>query len=72
MIKSYKLEDLDCAACAAKMEKAVLGLPGVQNANINFLQQKITIEADDAEFDTIVKNAQKAMRKIEADVRILV
>lgn len=71
MTKTYQLEDLDCANCAAKMEEAVRRIDGVASANISFMAQKLTLEAEDARFDDIVKQAQKAMRKIEPDVRIL-
>ena len=47
MKKTFKMEDLDCAHCAAKMEDAIKKLDGVANANVNFLAQKVTIEADD-------------------------
>lgn len=71
MKKIFKLEELDCAHCAAKMEEAINKLDGVQSASINFLAQKLTLEADDANFDEILKNAQKVVKKIEPDCRIL-
>lgn len=70
MKKTYKLEDLNCANCAAKMENALNKMPGV-NANISFMRQELILEAPDEAFGGIVKKAQKAMRKIEPDVRIL-
>lgn len=72
MTKTFKLEELDCANCAAKMEDAVGKLPGVENARISFMQQQLTLQAPDDGFDALVKQAQKVMRKIEPDVRILV
>lgn len=71
MTKTFKLKDLDCANCAAKMERAVNKMPEVQRAEISFMTQKLTLEADDAGFDQIVTQAEKVMRKIEPDVRIL-
>ncbi len=71
MKKTLKLEDLDCAACAAKMEDAVGRLPGVIFASINFMRQELVLEAPDDAFDETVKKAQKAMRRIEPDVAIL-
>lgn len=72
MKKTFKMEDLDCAHCAAKMEDAIKKLGGVANANVNFLAQKVTIEADDNKFDEVVKEAAKVCKKIEPDCRIIV
>lgn len=72
MKKTFKMEDLDCAHCAAKMEDAIKKLDGVSNANVNFLAQKVTIEADDNKFDEVVKEAAKVCKKIEPDCRIIV
>lgn len=72
MKKSYKLEDLECAHCAAKMETAIRTLDGVSAASINFLAQKLTIEfSDGADEARVMKEVQKACRKVEPDCRIL-
>ena len=71
MKKTFRLEDLDCANCAAKMEKYVYLFDGVQNASVSFMTQRLTIEADDANFDTIMKQVVSVCRKIEPDCRIL-
>ena len=71
MKKVFKLEDLECAHCAAKMQASIAKIDGVQSVSINFLMQKMTLEADDATFDEIVKKAQKAIKKIEPDCRIV-
>ena len=67
MKKVFKMIDLDCANCAAKMERAISALDGVQKATVSFMAQKLTLEADDARFDEIVKEAVKAAKKAEAD-----
>lgn len=71
MKKTFELEDLDCANCAMKMQEAILKIPGVQNCEVNFIMQKMTLEADDAEFDKIVKLAVKAIAKVEPDCTVL-
>ena len=71
MKKTYKLIDLDCANCAAKMEAAIKKLPGVQDATVSFMTQKLTVEADDDKFDEIMKEIQKTIKKIEPDCRIV-
>ena len=72
MKKVYKLEDLDCANCAAKMEEAVKKIDGVKFASVNFLAQKMTLEADDEAFDEILKKAIKTIKRVEPDCRVIV
>ena len=72
MKKTFKMVDLDCANCAAKMEDAIKKIDGVTNASVNFMTQKMTIEADDAKFDAIVKEAVKVCKKVEPDCEIVV
>lgn len=67
MKKKFKLTDLDCANCAAKMEDAIKKIDGVTDANVSFMAQKMTIEADDARFDEIMKEVAAACKKIEPD-----
>ena len=55
MKKKFKMENLDCANCAAKMEVAINKIPGVKEATVSFMTQKLVIEADDDRFDEIVK-----------------
>ena len=70
MRKTFELEDLDCANCAAKMAEGIRKIEGVSYADVNFLSQKLTIEAEDSEFDEIMNNAAKVCKKIEPDCRI--
>lgn len=72
MKKAFNLEELDCAHCAAKMETAINKIDGVISASISFMSQKLTIEAADEDFDKILKAAQKAVKKVEPDCRIII
>lgn len=72
MKKTFKLVDLDCAHCAAKMEEAIKKLPGVTDASVNFLSQKLVLEAPDDSFDDIVKLMVKTCKDIEPDCTIKV
>lgn len=72
MRKTYALDELDCANCGLKMEEAVRKIEGVKSVNISFMTQKITLEADDADFDRVLKEAVKACKKVEPDCRIVV
>ena len=71
MKKQFKLQNLDCANCAAKMEEAIKKIEGVESASVSFLTQKLVIEAEDARFDAIMKQAVKVCRRIEPDCTIL-
>lgn len=70
MKKKFKLVDLDCANCAAKMENAIKKIDGVTDANVSFMAQKMTIEADDARFDEIMQEVVKVCKKVEPDCQI--
>lgn len=67
MKKRFKLKDLDCAKCAAKMEDAIKKISGVQDASVSFLTQKMTVEADETRFDEIMDEVAAVCRKIEPD-----
>lgn len=71
MKKKFKLQDLDCANCAAKMEDAIKKLAGVHDASVSFMTQKMMIDAEDAQFDEIMKKVQEVCAKVEPDCRIL-
>ncbi|HCG68769.1 MAG: heavy metal-associated domain-containing protein [Eubacteriales bacterium] len=71
MKKTYRLENLDCAACAAKMEAAISKLDGVESVSVNFIMQKLTLEAPDERFDDIMKKAVKLCRRVEPDMEII-
>jgi len=67
MKKVFKLEDLGCANCAAKMEREINKIDGVNNVTVNFITQKLTIESENQGLDDIIKSIQKTIKKIEPD-----
>ena len=69
MKKTFKCE-VDCANCAAKMEEAIKKIDGVENARVNFMTQKLVLEAADDIFDSVLKEAVKACKKVEPDCEI--
>ena len=71
MRKAFKLQDLDCANCAAKMENAIKNIEGVKSASISFMTQKLVLEADDDRFEAVLGEAQRACKKFEPDCVIL-
>lgn len=62
---------MDCANCAAKMEEAIKKIDGVNDASVSFLAQKMTIDAEDGQFDEIMKKVVKVCEKVEPDCKIL-
>ena len=67
----FKLEGLDCANCAAKIENEVKKIPGVEEASVAFMTQKMTIVADDGRMEEIATEAARIAKKVEGDVRVV-
>ena len=70
MIKSFKLENLDCANCAAKIESEILKIDGVISASVSFMAQKVTIETSD-DFDIILKKVKAVINRVEPDCELV-
>ncbi|MEG0302249.1 MAG: cation transporter [Gordonibacter sp.] len=71
MRKTFKLEDLDCANCAAKMEHSIKKIDGVNDATVSFMTQKLALDADDARFDAILDEVVRVCKKIEPDMVVV-
>ena len=67
MKKVFKLTDLECANCAAKMEAGIKKLEGVEDATVSFMTQKMTIVADEDRFESLMPQVVKLCKKIEPD-----
>jgi len=72
MRKKFRLEDLDCAHCAAKMEENIRKLNGVTDISVNFMSEKLIIETDDScDFDALMDQVQTIIAKIEPDCTLV-
>ena len=71
MKKTFKLQDLDCANCAAKMEAGIKKLDGVKDATVSFMTQRLSVEAEDERFDAIMQEIVKICAKVEPDCKVL-
>ncbi len=71
MRKTFKLDELDCANCGAKMEEAIKKIDGVSDAKVVFMTQKLIIDANDDRFEEILDEAQAICKKIEPDCEIV-
>lgn len=70
MKKTYLLDGLCCANCAAKIERGVAAIDGVTSASVSFLTTKLVVEGDDDKMDEIIKATEKIVKKIEPDVEM--
>lgn len=70
MKKRFKLENLDCANCAAKMERNILKIEGVQSASVSFMMQRLELECEENNLDRILDEVIKVCKKVEPDVEI--
>ncbi len=71
MKKKFACE-VDCAACAAKLEDAIKKVDGVENATVSFITQKLTLEAAEDRFDEILKEVVRVAKKVEPDTVITI
>lgn len=72
MKKRFQLQDLDCANCAAKMEAGIKKLPGVKDASVSFMTQKLVIETEEGyELDAVMQEVVKVCAKVEPDCKII-
>ena len=67
MKKVIKLEDLDCANCAAEMENCVRKINGINSASVSFMNQKMILENEEEHADEILKEVKKVCAKVEPD-----
>ena len=70
MKKKYKLDEIDCANCALKLEEAIKKLDGVIGAKVNYMMQKLTLEADDANFGAVEKEMLACAKRMEPDMEV--
>ncbi|WP_313133363.1 cation transporter [Anaerocolumna sp.] len=70
MKKTFRLEGLDCAHCASKIEGEINKLDGVKSATVNFMTTKLVIECEDEKTETIISEAEKIVKKFEPSVNM--
>ena len=70
MKKKYKLDEIDCANCALKLENAIKEVEGVSGVKVNYVMQKMTLEAEDASFDDVEKKVLAVCKRMEPDMDV--
>ncbi|MBQ0040605.1 MAG: cation transporter [Clostridiales bacterium] len=71
MKKKFKMQNLDCAHCAEKMEAAIKKLDGVNDASVSFFAEKVMIDAEDDKFEAVLKQAVECVHKVNPDTDIV-
>ena len=71
MRKSFKLDEIDCANCANKLQDALAKMDGVDSVSVNFLTQKLTLSAADDHFDEVLERVIKLASEIEPDCEVI-
>ena len=71
MIKTYILEDLDCAHCAGLIEGEVAKLDGGTKSTVTLLTQKLVVDIADAQAGSLTKAVKKIVKKYEPDVTVV-
>lgn len=72
MRKRYKMENLDCANCAAKMEARIKSIPGVEDASVNFTLQRLTLDAPEEKLGQLLPEVLKIVKAIEPDCSVII
>lgn len=72
MKKTFKIEDLDCANCAAKLEKAISSIEGVTRASVSFIAGKMIVEADEGDMDAVIRAIPAAAKKSVPDCTVII
>ena len=67
---NFKIKGLDCANCAAELERAIQKIEGIDNVTINFMMEKMVIEFDESIKEEIIKKINKVIKKEEPDCTI--
>ncbi len=71
MRKVFKLDEIDCANCAQKLQDGLAKLEGVKSVSVNFMTQKLTLEAEDSEFEDVLERVVEYTEEVEPDCEII-
>ena len=70
MKSRFKIIGIDCANCAAELERALQKVEGIESANINFMSERMELEYDESQKEEILKKVNKVIKREEPDVKI--
>lgn len=69
-MKRYNIIGLDCANCAAELERSIAKIDGVKEVSINFMMQRMELLYDENNDEDVIKKVKKVIRKEEPDVEL--
>lgn len=72
MKKVFRMKELDCANCAAKMEAGISKIDGVTKATVSFMTQRLTLEYEEGRLEEILPKAQQIIAKIEPECQLII
>ena len=70
MKNKYKIKGIDCANCAAELERVLQKIEGVENASISFITERLIIECKEEEKQNVMDRVRETIKKEEPDVTI--
>ena len=71
MKKIYRMQNLDCANCAAKMERSIQKIKGVSDAQVSFMAQRLTMEVDESLLPEILEQVKRCVAKVDPNCQVL-
>ena len=71
MKKTFKIEELCCANCAAKIEEKIKKLDCIKDASLAFMAERLTIEVDENDLEAAISEIRKIIKKVEPDCRLI-
>lgn len=71
MVRKFRLQNLDCANCAAKMERKINKIKGVNSATVNFMTLRLDMDIVDGMENEVIVEAEKAMKSVESDIKMI-
>lgn len=70
MVLKFKIKGIDCANCAAELERGINKIEGVDNAVISFMTERLTVEFEDSKKEEVLEKVKKFVKKEEPDAKI--
>lgn len=71
MKRAMKLDGELCGHCAGKIQDRINKIDGVNDAKVNFMTMRFTLDADEARWDDVVAASVKAFDDIEPSCKVI-
>lgn len=67
---NFKIKGIDCANCAANLERMLQKVDGVTNATISFMAERLVIECEEFSKEEVMKRVKKVIKKEEPEATV--